>query len=168
MHPSLTDYMDAAWDRQRLSSDRALARKLDVQQTIVHRWRSGTGLPTDKQMLALARLAAADETQALVLLNIWRAKDEPARDTYRRLLRRLSGGTGTALAVALTIGLTAPAKAESPGVERTANKLTVNFPELYIMRYSVVTGLEDQQFRLPKNPAPPSIADEPWAHAFTT
>jgi hypothetical protein len=138
MEPSIIDYMDRAIELQGLSSDRDLARKMKKNQATISGWRSLKWLPTEEQMMALARLAGANEEQSLVLLNIWRAKDDPARDTYRRLLHRLTRGTGTALAAALALGVSEPAKAESPRIgheERSVNKLTVEFPALYIMRF---------------------------------
>lgn len=112
MFDSLTDYMDAARSRQDLRSDRALAVKMDLQQTTVHRWRAAKSYPSDAEMRRLAQLAGADEEQALLLLNIWRAADEPTRDTYRRLLRRFGTGAGLAIAVAASIALShSPAEA---------------------------------------------------------
>jgi hypothetical protein len=112
MYDSLTDYMDAARSGQDLRSDRALALKMDVQQTIVTRWRTGKSYPSDAEMRRLSQLAGADEEQALLLLNIWRAGDEPTRDTYRRLLRRFGAGSGIAIAVAASLAL-GPSPAEA-------------------------------------------------------
>src|SRR5260221_14586905 len=98
MLQGVCDYMDAARQRQELRSDRALARKLNIAQNTINRWRTGKSVPSDDEMSELARLAGADEEQALVLLNIWRAPNEPTREIYRRLLRRFAGGAGTAIA----------------------------------------------------------------------
>jgi len=108
MYQGLRDYMDAACERQQYRSDRALARAMKITQMTVTRWRTGKSLPGDIKMRELARLSGADEEQALVLLNIWRAPDEPTRETYRRLLRRFAGGAGTAIAVTASIALGGP------------------------------------------------------------
>jgi hypothetical protein len=108
MFDSLTEYMDAARSGQDLRSDRALAVKMEVQQTIVTRWRTGKSYPSDCEMRRLAQLAGRDEEQALLLLNIWRAADEPTRDTYRRLLRRFGSGTGLAVTIAAALALAPP------------------------------------------------------------
>lgn len=150
--PKLTDYMDAAIEAKRLPSDRALAKALELDQATISTWRSGRYLPKNHQMIALSRLAGADEEQALVLLNIWRAEkeqDERARELYRRLLRRLTGRTGTAVAIALALGVSGPEKPESPGMERGGNRLTVELPALYIMRF-----LRRVARRLAPRPAP--------------
>jgi len=105
MFQVLSDYMDAARERQQLKSDRALARLMQVPQPYVTDWRRGKEHPNDTKMRELARLAGADEEVALVLLNVWRAKDEETRETYRRLLRRFAGGAGTAIAVTASIAL---------------------------------------------------------------
>ena len=108
MYQGLRDYMDAACERQQFRSDRALARAMKITQMTVTRWRTGKSLPGDIKMRELARLSGADEEQALVLLNIWRAPDETERSTYRRLLRRFGSGTGVAIAVSASIALGGP------------------------------------------------------------
>ena len=101
--PTLNDYLDAAVERQRLSSDRALWRKLKTAQSIGADWRAGKAFPTEPQMIAVAQLAGENEEQALILLRIWRAKDEGARSVYRRLLWRFTS-TGAAIAIAASVG----------------------------------------------------------------
>ena len=108
MFQGLSEYMDAACERQQFRSDRALARAMKIAQMTVTRWRTGKGLPGDVKMRVLAQLAGADEEQALVLLNIWRATDESTREIYRRLLRRLAGSAGVAIAVTASIALGGP------------------------------------------------------------
>jgi transcriptional regulator with XRE-family HTH domain len=106
MDHTLADYMNAAIERQRLRSDRALAQTMNVAQQIVSRWRRGTAYPTEPQMLRLAKLAEANEEQALVLYRTWNATDDETRDTYRRLLQRFNvTGTGLAVAVAASLAL---------------------------------------------------------------
>jgi len=108
MYQGLSDYMDAACERQQFRSDRALARAMKIAQMTVTRWRTGKYFPSDVSMRDLARLAGADEETALILLNIWRATDEPTRETYRRLLRRFAGSAGLAIAVTASIALGGP------------------------------------------------------------
>jgi transcriptional regulator with XRE-family HTH domain len=108
MFASLTDYMDAARSRHELRSDRALGREMDVEQAIVSRWRLGKANPSDDQMIRLAQLAGADPDQAVLLLGVWSARDEPTRDTYRRLLQRFGSGTGLAVAVAASLAIGGP------------------------------------------------------------
>jgi hypothetical protein len=105
MDVTLVEYMNAAIERQRLRSDRGLARAIDVEQAIVSRWRTGKALPTEPQMVKLAQLAERDEDRATLLLGLWRATEEPVRDTYRRLLQRLGTGPGLAVAVAAALAL---------------------------------------------------------------
>jgi hypothetical protein len=108
MDVTLVEYMNAAIERQRLRSDRGLARAIDVEQAIVSRWRTGKALPTEPQMVKLAQLAERDEDRATLLLGLWRATEEPVRDTYRRLLQRLGTGSGLAVAVAAALALAPP------------------------------------------------------------
>jgi transcriptional regulator with XRE-family HTH domain len=112
MDVTLAEYMNAAIERQRLRSDRGLARAIDVEQAIVSRWRTGKALPTEPQMVKLAQLAEADEDRATLLLGLWRATEEPVRDTYRRLLRRCATGSGIAIAIAASLAL-GPSPAEA-------------------------------------------------------
>ena len=107
MLQGIKEYLDAARSNHGLRSDRALARIMGIKQMTVHRWRTGQNLPSDEDMRRLAQLAAADEGEAILLVNLWRAKDEPTRDTYRRLLRRLAG-PGVAIAVTASIALGGP------------------------------------------------------------
>ena len=134
MLDSIAAYMDEARSNHRLKSDRALARLLELSQHSVFQWRTGKAFPSDVKMSRLAELAAADPSEALLLLNVWRAKDEPTRETYRRLLQRLGSGTAAALALAAAVALTMPSHADS-AMERTANKVTVAGSDLYIMRF---------------------------------
>ncbi len=108
MFQGVTEYMDAARSNHGLRSDRALARLMDEHQMVMSSWRRGKFLPTNEQMRLLAQLASADEGEAVLLLNVWRAKDEPTRETYRRLLQRLAGGSGLAIAVTASIALGGP------------------------------------------------------------
>jgi transcriptional regulator with XRE-family HTH domain len=126
--------MDAARKKQGLRSDRALGRKMKLSQKAVSYWRTGRTFPSEVEMQRLAQLAGSDESQALILLNVWRAKDERTRDNFRRLLQFFGPEGGAVIAVALAVALSAAANPESPGVERTANNLTVQLPALYIMR----------------------------------
>ncbi len=77
MEATIIDYMNAAIERQRLRSDRGLARVMNLEQAIVSRWRTGKAYPKDHQMRWLAQLAEANEEQALALLGTWTATDEP-------------------------------------------------------------------------------------------
>ncbi len=108
MLQGVCDYMDAARQRQELRSDRALARKMNKAQNTLTRWRTGKSIPNDDEMRVLAQLAGADEEQALLLVNIWCAPNEPTREIYRRLLRRLAGSAGLAIAVTASIALGGP------------------------------------------------------------
>jgi ribosome-binding protein aMBF1 (putative translation factor) len=86
MTATIGDYIDAARKRQGLRSDSALSLKMKRSQQAISSWRTGKSHPSDAEMQQLAQLAGADESQALVLLNVWRAKDERTRDNFRRLL----------------------------------------------------------------------------------
>jgi transcriptional regulator with XRE-family HTH domain len=87
MLATISDYMDAARRTHGLRSDRALARKLDLSQQSLSYWRTGKNHPSEIEMQRLAQLAGADESRALLLLNVWRAKDQRTRENFLRLLR---------------------------------------------------------------------------------
>lgn len=109
MDASVGYYMTAARQVHHWRSDSELARQMKVSLVTISMWRVGKTLPSDAQMRRLAQLAASNEEEALVLLNIWRAKDEPTRDTYRRLLQRFgAGSTGLAVAVSASLALGGP------------------------------------------------------------
>ena len=61
MYDKLSDYMDAARERQGLRSDRALARLMEIPQPYVSDWRNGKEWPSDAYMQRIAQLAGADE-----------------------------------------------------------------------------------------------------------
>jgi|GEM_PF-2731712 len=82
----LIDYIKAAIASNHLSSERDLGRSLGVTHNVISSWRTGRAWPTDERMKKLAVLADGDPDEALLRLNMWRAKDPQIKKLYRHML----------------------------------------------------------------------------------
>jgi transcriptional regulator with XRE-family HTH domain len=101
-------YLDSAKAKLDLKTDSALARRLEVNPSMVTEYRQGTRKPSDVAMLRLAALAGMDQERALLDLNSWRAP-EPARACYQRIARKLA--RITVVAALLLIGISQTSQA---------------------------------------------------------
>jgi len=75
---TIHDYIKAAIASQHLTSKRDLCRALGVSHNVVSTWENGYAWPADETMRHLARLADGDPDEALLRLNMWRAKTPAA------------------------------------------------------------------------------------------
>jgi len=85
MIDSMAQYLDLAKEATNSKSDSNLARKIGVSRTFIGYMRHGHKLPSEELMLTLAKRAKLDETEALILLNLWKAEGE-AKAIYKSLL----------------------------------------------------------------------------------
>jgi transcriptional regulator with XRE-family HTH domain len=83
---TVPELIELAKSHSQVKSLRQLARMLDMTIMPVQRWQSGYGLPSDENMVKLARLAGFDEVDALLFLNAERATGE-ARLIYQKMLK---------------------------------------------------------------------------------
>jgi hypothetical protein len=97
---TIDDYIDTAIDKQKLRSDRALSVKLGLSPTSVCHFRTKKAWPSDGTMIKLATLAELDQTEALLVLNIWRNMDSAAAPLYSRILDKLK--VAAMLCIAMT------------------------------------------------------------------
>lgn len=67
------------------TSLRHLSRILMLHPQVPHSWEKGQSLPSDENMVKLAKLASFDEAEALLMLAILRT-DGDARATYQAML----------------------------------------------------------------------------------
>ncbi len=98
-------YLDKAKSELNLTSDRQLSRKLKVTGVLVGNWRRGMSLPTDENMVTLAKLAQEPEELALAHLNFWRAarsNQTTAASVYKKLVKMASVA---ALTICFSIGI---------------------------------------------------------------
>ena len=85
MTESLHEYLDLCKELTNTKSDRNLARKIGLSHGAVSEWRRGKNMPDENAILALAKRAGLDETEALILLNLWKSEGD-AKAIYERLL----------------------------------------------------------------------------------
>ena len=71
------DYTDKAVNRFGLRGQNAVAREIGITTASMSNLMSGKILPSDETMLKLADLAGCPKEQALIDLNLWRAKKNP-------------------------------------------------------------------------------------------
>ena len=104
MKISAAEYLDRAKAATNTQTDSNLARKIGVSRAAVALWRSGQSVPSDETMLRLADRAKLDPQEALILLNLWRAKGE-AKDVYARMVKIFAATAGgIILAISLLWG----------------------------------------------------------------
>lgn len=83
---TIQDLIRLALDRSNATSLRHLGRMMETPSASVFQWQKGHVLPSDENMIKLARLAGFDEGEALLVLSIARTHGE-ARATYEALLQ---------------------------------------------------------------------------------
>ncbi|UTW53948.1 hypothetical protein [Kordiimonas sp. SCSIO 12610] len=86
-------YLDKAKSELGLTSDRQLSSELKVTGILVGNWRRGMSLPTDENMVALAKLANEPVELALMHLNFWRSarrNETTAASFYKKLVHMAS------------------------------------------------------------------------------
>ena len=120
---TIHDYLDAAKTRNpHLKSDRRLALALELNETASYFWRRGKAWPADDTMIRLAALAGVNAGEALVDLNIWRAKSTETRDEYSRIAAKIRSTVSQVLVFGVTsalLGFSSPAAAEQTPHEST-------------------------------------------------
>lgn len=82
----INQYLDEALDYGRFSSDRELARALEVGAATLNHWRKGRSLPKENAMLRLAALAAMDPEIASQHLALWRAENDQVKAAHLNTL----------------------------------------------------------------------------------
>ena len=99
---SVQEYMDAAKEAQGYTSDRELARALNITSGPINQLRTGRTLPKDETMIAIATLAGEDVNVALLRLNIWRSTAPGTAKYYKNILTQLQK-TVAAIIVAIAL-----------------------------------------------------------------
>lgn len=115
----INDYMDAAKDKQGLTSDRQLSRLMGMSQGPINTMRNGKTLPKDETMITLALLGGQDVGIALLRLNTWRNGSSIAGEYYKNILSVFA--KGAAMIGFIAIILTTP-------IERASAKNNTNYP----------------------------------------
>ena len=88
---NIQSLLDRARDRAELPSDRALARRINLNLSALQRIRNGHGMPSDDTMVRISLLAGISAEEGLLLLNMWRSTGAAAT-VYRHLHKQLSKG----------------------------------------------------------------------------
>lgn len=88
---TLEHVLDRAKERANLRSDRELGRAIGSSNpSYISFYRTRNVLPSDGQMIRLAELAEMDPNEALLWLNVWRAKDETAKSRYKKMIATIA------------------------------------------------------------------------------
>lgn len=85
----LADYLELARQRLKTDSDRELSRRLGLSDPAVNHMRMRNALPSDATMVKLAEICGVAADEALLELNIWRAKDGATRSIYEKIAATL-------------------------------------------------------------------------------
>ena len=83
-------YIDQAKQKSNSSSDRELAKRLNVTHVAVSNWRTRRVWPSDENMMALSEMAGLSPSQGLIELNIWRTGSPGARRYYEAMLKNVA------------------------------------------------------------------------------
>lgn len=87
---TIDDYLDAAIHRANLPSDRQLGFKLGLSAATISQYRTKRIWPDDETMLKLTTLGGLPADQALIDLNIWRAKNSDVIALYQKIATAVS------------------------------------------------------------------------------
>lgn len=74
---------------QKLPSNYALARFLDVRENQIHRWHKNQNAPDDLTAVRLATLAGLDPDVVVAAMHAQRASNPVGRSVWRRISNRL-------------------------------------------------------------------------------
>ncbi len=82
-------YIDTAREKARIPSDGKLAIGMEMARVNVNHWRQKKSLPSDENMVKLAKLTGVDPRVALIDCKIWSAKDPATADVWRSIKKAL-------------------------------------------------------------------------------
>lgn len=99
----IKDLLDTAKKQSGIESDTALARRLQVSQTAVWRWRNGDDLPRPEHAHALAELAGMDPAKIVLELLTETARTEGLRRTFGRLKSALAAAIAGVVCILCSI-----------------------------------------------------------------
>jgi transcriptional regulator with XRE-family HTH domain len=102
------EYLDAIKLRLRIESDYALAKKLDIGQSTVSRWRTGEKTIGDDLAPRVAEILSIRPERVLADLQAERASNEALRDIWRKVAATFACAATLGIA-----GLTTPAPASA-------------------------------------------------------
>lgn len=105
---TIADLIDAAQARTGASSI-DIAGRLDRSKQLVSNWKSGAKVPTDGDVMALARMAGQDADRWLAVAQAARTEGE-AKARWQHIAQRLAGTAATLL---LGIALAFPGHADA-------------------------------------------------------
>lgn len=87
---TIDNYIDKAREKTGATSDRNLAKILDIDNSSITHWRTKRSWPADDTISKLAELAGIPQDEALLELNAWRSTGE-TQNIYKRLIEKLNG-----------------------------------------------------------------------------
>ena len=85
----IDDLIEKAKVNSGIRSDNQLAKAIGIAHTSLMRVRKGWGHLSDDNMIKLGKLAGVDETESLLLLNVWRSTGA-AKEAYTGMLKRFA------------------------------------------------------------------------------
>ena len=80
---TLDDYLNLIRIKNKLKSDRGIARILGVSQATVSAWRRGLKWPTDENMYDISIEAGMDDNLALIHLACWKSLKSESRKAHQ-------------------------------------------------------------------------------------
>lgn len=80
----ISELLDRAKARLRLTSDRQLAKAIGIDPASLTLYRREKNLPTDDRMMRLCLVSGTPVEHGLLLLNMWRSSGD-TRTAYRRI-----------------------------------------------------------------------------------
>lgn len=115
---TIADLIDAAQARTGASSI-DIAGRLDRSKQLVSNWKSGAKVPTDGDVMALARMAGQDADRWLAVAQAARTEGE-AKARWQHIAQRLAG-TAATLLVAIAFAFPGGAHAVSRGLQASTD-----------------------------------------------
>lgn len=96
-----------------------ISERLDRSKQLITNWKSGKKVPTDGDVLALARMAGENADKWLAIAQAARTEGE-AKTRWEQIARKLSAA---AIALAIGVGLAPPARAQAAEISYQASTL---------------------------------------------
>lgn len=124
---TIDDYLELAKEKQGLKSDRQLGRALEFKSQSISFWRHRKTIPSDENMVELAKLAGEDPETALLELAYWRTCSRNEHAAAQVFLRMASRAAPALLAAMIAW---TPSQSEARQIQ---NIPTVQGDGMYIM-----------------------------------
>lgn len=113
----INELLEKAKTRANLASDYALAKALDIPQSIVTGWKKGKRHPSNNEAIQLATLAGLNEMEVIAWIELETAKNPKKKEFWRHYIESRGLTACVAMTVLADAIILTPEKADANGLQ---------------------------------------------------